>query len=189
MKQEAATTAETTKEDLSDEAKATEASKPIKMNDAERAELKTLFEKRKSISFESLKNRTKLSAQVKNPKTKNINFELLGVSTFGMQANFAFAEEFLVSVRRKWHMSFDKITKLWVFSPLDTYHEVYTQFRERFARKGVDVIGIPSFAFTLIEKTVPFAVKEEGKFRHSHDYRQDELMKPRLSSLPKRLYQ
>ena len=43
------------------------------------------------------------------------------------------------------------------------------------------MIGIPSFAFTLIESTIPFADRGPGKVTHRYDYSMDPETKPRLS--------
>jgi hypothetical protein len=48
---------------------------------------------------------------------------------------------------------------MWVFASLEWYNSVYTYVRERFDGRSVDVIGIPNFAFTLIESTIPFSDK------------------------------
>ena len=147
-----------------------------------------LFEKRKSMSFGQMIENAKDNKQIKNPKKKNINFELLGVNSFGMQGNFAFSEEFLGYVRNNWRMMYDKTHKLWVFTPLDCYHAVYQHVKERFEGRGADVIPIPPFAFTLIESTVPFGEKTATKIRHHYDYANDSYLKPRITALPTKLF-
>ena len=62
---------------------------------------------------------------MKGIKAKNVTFELLGVQTFGIQANFAFSEEFLHHLRSRFLVNYDKGTKLWVFTPLEVYHHVF----------------------------------------------------------------
>jgi len=56
-------------------------------------------------------------------------------------------------------VNYDKSIKMWVFASLEWYNSVYTYVRERFDGRSVDVIGIPNFAFTLIESTIPFSDK------------------------------
>ena len=67
-----------------------------------------LFERRKQMSFDTMMKKSTSNKQIKNPKTKNINFELLGVTSFGLQGNFAFSEEFLGYIRNNWRMTYDK---------------------------------------------------------------------------------
>lgn len=98
-----------------------------------------------------------------------------------MMANFAFSEEFLQWIRNNWLVSYDKTTKLWVFTPLEIYHHVYSQCKERFANKGVDVIPIPPFAMTLMENPPPFSDKTVNKMLHKYDFSKDRLSKPRIS--------
>ena len=105
-----------------------------------------------------------------------------------MQGNFAFSEEFIGYIRNNWRMTYDKTSKLWVFTPLDCYHAVFLHVKERFQGRGVDVIPIPPFAFTLIENTIPFGDKTATKIKHHYDYYGDVHSKPRMTALPTKLY-
>jgi hypothetical protein len=60
--------------------------------------------------------------------------------------------------------------------------------RERFDGRDVDVIGIPSFAFTLIENTIPFSDRSQGRLLHRYDYCKDLITKPQLTALPSQLF-
>ena len=60
------------------------------------------------MSFDTMMKKSTNNKQIRNPKTKNISFELLGVTSFGMQGNFAFSEEFLGYIRNNWRMNYDK---------------------------------------------------------------------------------
>lgn len=150
-----------------------------------------LFEKRKSISFAALQKKQSAAGAppVKSEKkSKNVTFELLGLQAFGMSANFAFSEEFLHYIRKHFLVNYDKQTKLWVFTPLEVYNQVFSHTKDRFANKGVDVIPIPPFAMTVMENPPPFSDRTINKMIHRYDFSKDKENKPRISALPTKLY-
>ena len=121
-------------------------------------------------------------------KVKKVTFELLGVETFGMVANFAFSEEFLHYLHHNWLVTYCKDTKLWVFTPLEVYHHVFAHVKERFGKKGVDVIPIPPFAMTVMENPPPFSDRTVNKMLHRYNFALDRDSRPRISMLPTKLY-
>ena len=91
-------------------------------------------------------------------------------------------------MRNHWLVSYDKTSKLWIFTPLEAYHHVFAHFKDRFANKSVSVIPIPPFAMTLMENPPPFSDKTVNKMLHRYNFASDKVNKPRISSLPTKLY-
>jgi len=105
-----------------------------------------------------------------------------------MAGNFGFSEDFYNYIKNNFQVNYDKVSKMWIFSPLDCYNDVYNYVKERYESRGVDIICIPTFAFTLIENTIPFSDKGEKKFLHRYDYTKDLINKPTLANLPESLF-
>ena len=74
-----------------------------------------------------------------------------------MTANFAFSEDFLNYISKTFLVTYDKQTKLWVFTPLEVYHHVFNHCKERFGQKGVEVVPIPPFAMAIMDNPPPFS--------------------------------
>jgi hypothetical protein len=77
--------------------------------------------------------------------------------------------------------------KQWVFQGVDRYNKVLEYVKGRFGGRSIEIIGVPTFAFTLIENTIPFSDKSKGKYKHDYNYTQDILHKPSINLLPTRL--
>ena len=84
------------------------------LNEGERDELMALFKRKERSTLGVLKQRT-TEAKLKAPKTKSINFELLGISCFGMAGNFGFSEDFFNYIKNNFQCAYDKTTKMWIF--------------------------------------------------------------------------
>jgi hypothetical protein len=92
------------------------------LNERETDAFNAIFAKKIAASFTTLQGKRGLEAKLKNPKAKCVNFELLGVNSFGMSGNFTFSEDFYNYLKNNFKVNYDKSTKLWVFTPLEVYN-------------------------------------------------------------------
>ena len=78
-------------------------------------------------------------------------------------------------------MGYNKSNKMWVFTPLAVYHDVFNHVKSRFTNRGIDVIAIPDFVFATITNTVPFSIKAKDVATHEYDYSIDDYERPRIT--------
>ena len=86
------------------------------LNEHERDELMAIFKRKERSTMGVLKKQLDdKEVKVKSAKTKTINFELLGMNSFGMNGNFMFSEEFYNYLKANYQVNYSKETKHWVF--------------------------------------------------------------------------
>ena len=91
-----------------------------------------------------------------------------------MTTNFALSDDFISNFKSQFNLDYDHHHKSWIFSPLEQYNQVFNNVKERFETKGVEVVPIPQFIFSLLDDTTPFSDNQQ-------------FNKPRLSQLPQKL--
>ena len=117
---------------------------------------------------------------------KRVSFEVLSVEKVAMYANFTLTEDFIKEMKASFVTVFDPDYNQWVFS-LCKYLELVAFLEKNLPTRPI--MTIPDFVTQLVSNSgdVPFE-NSEG-ITHPYDYKTDFQIRPRLSSLPKKLFQ